>query len=402
MNTNPCKILGLASSLFFTLFALCGCQTQPVEDRPYAFSQLHEQRKSESSRLPSSENLTSSTFLPAENCNPLAETAYVIGMLERIRTQDKLWPDFDVSHLRVILTDDQFENRSLLAFFERDAVSKLGVQVTPCQDSADLFWIKDRPVPKGQSDQLIQCATSSLSEQESHLRCDFFPEMQSLFEDSQRQVRFYHVPDVEFEDNLRDFVAKSNMKSELDARAVRAANIVHDYVHEYQEQMGFAENAVSFNGPNKNHYFDLCLGRTSMRQRIDNEKSDWEDLITHYSEFSLQDKRDWARKIIGRRLLDNEAKDCWDDLRALERWEGIPEFIAFSALTQAVPDEQPLRQKMALVLIGSDIHYYATGHYWARLLADLGGDESWKNSVNEGQYLDAVLAKKLGIQNETK
>ena len=368
---------------------LIGCQSSPkLEDTSFFLRRLHPPKESTPPRikpLPPLRHVTTDQKYESKDCETHPVTEKVIRILRQTRNLTTSWPGFLVKDIKVVLTDGKFNRRSLLVNFEENQVKQMGLQAHKCQGFDKVLWVTNRPIPPRKDFMIIQCSTAKKGEEWDQYRCDFFPELQNLFETTGREIHFY---DVQEHEQLLSELTKGTPYP-LDAGAFFSSTVIHEYFHGWQEITNYHKATYNPDEPWVN-YFEHCLTNESWLERLEQEKVLWKAIYKDFSSLDKEELKKRARQMITARNADSERKACWQELRIYERWEGVADYVALSMVQKAGVKNRELSY-YALIVNGTENSYYASGMFWAFMLDRITGNSAWKLRVQAGVPPDLVL-----------
>ncbi|MCB9026280.1 MAG: hypothetical protein H6625_08190 [Bdellovibrionaceae bacterium] len=332
---------------------------------------------------------------PNEECSILPDTSRAIEMLSKTKDVKSVWPGFDLSKIRFVLTDGQFNNRSLLVHFNELDLKSVEVNAVKCTEHPDVYWADNRPIPKRKSDLITQCSTSKKDLNWADYRCDFFPELQQLFDITQKQIHFYEIPNIKYQYIIQEFTADLEENVSVDLVSSQANTIIHEYFHVFQVESGYHMNSEKVYGSMKKNYFKDCVEDNNWTKHLDAEKVKFKKIFKNYDQISDEELVASIKDILYLRHKDDQESSCWNSFRYYEKWEGIANYVSYSALLKAKSIKWEQIVDFSIMMNKRVESYYASGMYWGFILDRLTKSNTWKSKVQSGHFPDLLVQKFL-------
>lgn len=329
------------------------------------------------------------------NCEIDQDTVRAIEILRKTRTVANTWPEFALSDIKVVLTDGKHNRRSLLVNFSDHDLQSVNIKGAKCSNHPDVFWAKNRPIPQRTSNLIIQCSTSHTTEEWIDYRCDFFPELQKLFDLTQKDIDFYQLPNPKYQKLIDKFLKEVEDPIEIDLVKIQTSTVIHEYFHSHQGNIEFNLKPERIYGKANRSYFNDCTTDIKWVDKLKSERLKFKDLFKRFRSMPRSDLIEVVRAIVAKRNEVPEDKACWDSFRYYERWEGIADYVSYLALLRAKAIGWQHVVDFSIMNNIQQESFYSSGMFWGFILDKITKNSSWKVQVNSGYYPDLVVQDML-------
>ena len=326
----------------------------------------------------------SSHAVESVECHIQENSKTVINYFNNSITKN-VWDGYNAKEIHFGLGE---KNQILLVNLNISLVSKYKLDLKKCSNHANVFLYENHslPIRSETEDVILQCSSIL------YYRCDFAPEMQRLFEESDIVTYFYPAEPSDFHkaalQRLENYVQKAS-PIEIEYPSYLVTTVIHEEFHAYQQKKS------TFNSNRYKHleniYFEFdfnfdfwgkCMENDKWRKNLDKLNSDLLDNFKNNKLSSLKKFIQNRRDLLG--------FNCAIKYETWERFEGLAEYVATQHLLNGgVINKDELISVVDFIIKGPN-PYYSTGLILASYLQSKY-PSSWQKLVYSGNSLGEAI-----------